>query len=74
MSRSPGFTCASCRRFPIHEAVANGGAALCAGYERIQHFSDSFCVLYLRASDVEQRKRLVEQLREADNKERKNDE
>lgn len=74
MIRARQETCASCARFPLRAAAENKGVAKCGGYEKPANWNDHACVLYNRASDVEQRKRLVEQLRAAEKKERKNDE
>lgn len=74
MSRTRTETCASCARFPLRAAVENKGVAECGGYEKPANWNSHACVLYNRAGDHEQRKRIVEQLRSAANSERGIDE
>lgn len=63
MSRASTKTCASCARFPLRAAVENNGVAECGGYEKPATWSDSACVLYNAASNLSERRRMVEQLR-----------
>jgi hypothetical protein len=55
-------TCASCRKYPLHEATQNGGKALCPEFEVERPFDYRPCPLHMAASDTRHRKALLEQL------------
>lgn len=61
MIRKEG-TCASCNKFDIAQAEQNAGLGTCSGYERPAGYADRFCVLYVRAKDLERRKAAVVRL------------
>lgn len=67
MSRAGAETCASCARFPLHEAVNNGGRALCSAYEVERAWDDPATVLHVAAPDRRQRVALVKRLMEQSN-------
>lgn len=69
MSREGAETCASCARFPLRDAVNNGGRALCAGYDVEKAWNHPATVLHLRATDRRERQMLVDQLEKLTSKE-----
>jgi hypothetical protein len=62
MTRKSTDTCASCAKYPLHEAVKNGGRALCPDYGHLVHWTDT-SVLHMPARDIASRTPLVKQLR-----------
>lgn len=56
-------TCSSCASFP-RAALEADGQGQCEAYERPAEWSDGFCVLYNRATDVAARRPLVAKLME----------
>lgn len=61
--RQSTATCAGCSRFPLESAAKAGGWALCTVREQRQAFDERACVLFQMATNREQRKQLVIQLK-----------
>lgn len=59
MKRPPPALCASCAKYPLEQAVNNGGRATCPSYEREVPWDHPASVLYEPARDWEQRKAWV---------------
>jgi hypothetical protein len=63
MARATTKTCASCREFPLAASMKTQGRAQCGAFERPADWNDIMCVLYMPASNLDERRRMVEQLR-----------
>jgi hypothetical protein len=63
MARATTKTCASCREFPLAASMKTQGRAQCGAFERPANWNDVACVLYMPASNLDERRRMVEQLR-----------
>lgn len=63
MNRVNMQTCASCREFPLATSMKTQGHAQCGAYERPAAWNDGSCVLYMPASNLDERRRMVGQLR-----------
>ena len=61
--RQSTATCAGCSRFPLDVAAKSGGWAVCTVREQRQEWSERACVLFQLATNREQRKQLVIQLK-----------
>lgn len=57
--------CASCKSFPLADAVEAGGEALCGSFDRGEKWNNRACILYERAGDINARKSMVIQLSKA---------
>jgi hypothetical protein len=66
MSRATTKTCASCREFPLAASMKTQGRAQCGAFQRPADWNDVMCVLYNPASNLDERRRMVEQLRATD--------
>lgn len=62
MNREQTDTCASCKEFPIEEALENPQAH-CGWWEQYPRcWNDRACVLYVRADNINERRQVVKQL------------
>ena len=66
MKSASGYTCATCKFFPIEKAAESDGRAQCELFPRRRpDWDDGFCVVYERdRPNIRQRGRVIEILKE----------